>query len=75
MAIDEFKTMHPEIKIRDVFIDLKTNRHQLIFALSHENIEHFWKKIVNEAHWKLLNLTEKSTPLEEIFIQATVSCI
>jgi ABC-2 type transport system ATP-binding protein len=74
MAIDEFKTMHPEIKIRDVFIDLKTNRHQLIFTLSHENIEHFWKTIVNEAHWKLLNLTEKSTTLEEIFIQATVSC-
>jgi ABC-2 type transport system ATP-binding protein len=70
-AIDIFKAIHPEIKIRDVFVDLKTNQHQLIVALPTENIEYFWKTIVNETSWKLFNLAEKSTTLEEIFIQAT----
>jgi ABC-2 type transport system ATP-binding protein len=70
-AIDEFRTTHPEIRIRDVFFDLKTNRHQLVIVLPLENNEHFWKTIVNEASWKLINLAEKSTTLEEIFIQAT----
>ncbi|MDR2372286.1 MAG: ABC transporter ATP-binding protein [Puniceicoccales bacterium] len=70
-SIDAFRTIHPEIKIRDVFMDLKTNQHQLIIALPTENIEHFLKIIVNEMSWKLLNLAEKSTTLEEIFIQAT----
>lgn len=71
MVIDVFKSIHPEIKIRDVFINLKTNQHQLVVSLPTENIEYFWKTIVNETNWKLLNLAEKSTTLEEIFIQAT----
>jgi ABC-2 type transport system ATP-binding protein len=69
-TIDAFKTTHPEIKICDAFIDLKTNQHQLVVALPSKNVEHFWKTIVNEASWKLLNLAEKSMTLEEIFIQA-----
>jgi ABC-2 type transport system ATP-binding protein len=70
-AIDVFKAIHPEIRIRDVFINLKTNQHQLVIPLPTENIECFWKTIVNDTSWKLLNFAEKSKPLEEIFIQAT----
>jgi ABC-2 type transport system ATP-binding protein len=71
VVIDAFKVTHPEIRIRDVFINLKTNQHQLIVLLPTENVERFWKTIVNETNWKLLNFAEKSTTLEEIFIQAT----
>jgi hypothetical protein len=72
-CIDHFRKSHAEIKIRDVFVDLKTNRHQLVVLLPVKNIENFWKTLVNEPDWKLLNIGEKSTTLEEIFIQATES--
>ncbi|MDR1435082.1 MAG: ABC transporter ATP-binding protein [Puniceicoccales bacterium] len=70
-TIDRFRKQHAAFQLRDVFIDLNQNHHQIFIALPTQNVDLFWKTLLGESGWKLLSITEKTATLEEIFIQAT----
>jgi ABC-2 type transport system ATP-binding protein len=70
-AIEHFKKQNAAFLVRDIFTDLGRRRYQLSIVLPTQNVDLFWKALLEEASWKLLSIAEKTATLEEIFIRAT----
>ena len=73
IVIDQFRKNHPELVIRDLFIDLYRNQHKIVFSLDNVTVADLLKIISAHESWKILHIIEKSASLEEIFVQATAT--